>query len=73
MNVPIDKKLALVNSASSLATYGIQISVLVWVHQYLIRRMSPEEYSLMPVLNSLLLIFPLFSTILTSGISHYVS
>ena len=51
----------------------LQLSVMVWVHQHLLRRISPEEYSLLPLLTSLIVIFPVFAALLTSGIARYVT
>ena len=70
--VEISKRLILINSASSIGTRIINISILVWLHQHLLRRISPEEYSLYPVLMAVMVFAPLLTTILTSGIGRYV-
>ena len=72
-NVVVSKKVAVINSASGLMTMLLQLSVMVWVHQHLLRRISPEEYSLLPLLTSLIVIFPVFAVLLTSGIARYVT
>lgn len=70
--VEISKRLVLVNSASSVAAKVINISVLVWLHQHLLRRISTEEYSLYPVLMAVMVFAPLLTTILTSALGRYI-
>lgn len=70
--VEISKRLVLINSASSLATRLLSISVLVWLQQYLLSRISPEEYSLLPILYAIMMFAPLATTILTGGIGRYI-
>lgn len=62
----------MINSASSLATRLLSISVLIWLQQYLLKRISPEEYSLLPVLYSVMMFAPLLTTILTGGLGRYI-
>ncbi|MBI2378246.1 MAG: hypothetical protein HYV07_29870 [Deltaproteobacteria bacterium] len=71
--VEVSKRLLLVNSTSSVAARILNISVLVWVQQYLLRRISPEEYSLLPVVTSLMILVPLISYALTSGFGRFVT
>lgn len=70
--VEISKKLVLINSASSLVTRLLSISVLIWLQQYLLKRITPEEYSLLPVLYSVMMFAPLVTTILTGGLGRYI-
>ena len=70
--VEINKHLVLLNSLSSIVTHLINIFVLVWLHQYLLRRISTEEYSLYPVLMSVMIFVPLITTILSSGLGRYI-
>ncbi len=46
--VEISKRLVLINSACTVATQFLSITVLVWLHQYLLLRISPSEYALYP-------------------------
>ena len=62
----------MINSASSLATRMLSISVLVWLQQYLLKRIEPAEYALLPVLYSVMMFAPLITTILTSGLGRYI-
>jgi O-antigen/teichoic acid export membrane protein len=45
---------------------------VVWLNQYLLRRSSTEEYSLLPVLTAVILLLPLFTFVLTSGLGRFV-
>ncbi|MES9903805.1 MAG: polysaccharide biosynthesis C-terminal domain-containing protein, partial [Sedimenticola sp.] len=62
----------LINSVSSLVTRLLSVTVLIWVQQYLLKRISVEEYSLLPVIYSLIIFLPLLTLILTSGVKRYV-
>ena len=65
--------MVLINSASSLVTRMLSISVLIWLQQYLLKRITPEEYSLLPVLYSVMMFAPLITTILISGLGRYIA
>ncbi len=70
--VEISKRLVLINSISSVATRLLSMSVLIWLQQYLLRRIPAEEYSLLPVLYSVMMFAPLLTAILTGGIGRYI-
>lgn len=70
--VLFSKKLILVNTLSGVAVKILSITVLVWLQRYLLKRISADEYSLYPVLVSVMLFLPLLSSIMTSGLSRYV-
>ncbi len=70
--VEISKRLVMINSASSLVTRMLSISVLVWLQQYLLKRIEPAEYALLPVLYSVMMFAPLVTTILTAGLGRYI-
>ena len=70
--VEISKRLLLVNSASGALARIVNVSVLVWLNQYLLRRIGKEEFSLYPTLTSVILLMPLITSILTSGLGRYV-
>lgn len=61
-----------INAASSVATTLISMTVLVWVNQYLLRRISPAEYALVPVLFSLMVFAEFFRIIFTRGLSRFM-
>lgn len=72
-NIIISKKLVIINSISSAVTLILNAFFLVWLQQYLLKQISTEEYSLIPLLMSIMAFAPLLSTILTGGIGRYVT
>jgi O-antigen/teichoic acid export membrane protein len=71
--VEISKRLVLVNSASSAVTTVLNLSVLVWLQQYLLKRISAEEYSLVPLMAAIMAFGPLLSMVLTGGLGRFVT
>jgi len=70
--VPISQKLVMINSASSVITHVLNVAVLVWLQQYLLHRVSDDEYALFPIVNAPLVFVPLLTMILTAGLGRYV-
>ncbi len=70
--IVISKKLAFINSASAFFIRVLSISVLVWLQRFLLSTIDVDEYSLLPVLTSLIVFLPLFSGTLTNGLSRFV-
>ena len=70
--VQISKRVILINSASSVALRIVNVSVLVWLQQYLLKRISTEEYALYPVLGAALVFLPLLTGVVTGGLSRYI-
>ena len=68
----ISKRLIAVNSASSLVVRVINITVLVWLYQYLLKRIPAEEYAIYPVVMSIIAFSPLLTTVLTGGVVRHV-
>lgn len=66
------KKRLLRNSASGILERLVNVFVFLWLQQYLVKRISPEEYSLYPVLMALLLFVPPLTTVTVSGLLRYV-
>ena len=64
--------LYVVNAGSSVLTTIIRMTVLMWVSQYLLRRVAPEEYALIPIIASLLTVAELFPTIFLRGLSRFM-
>lgn len=60
------------NALSCVATRVLQVSLLVWVNQYLIKRIAPEEYSLLPLVMSLLVFAELFNAAFISGVGRFL-
>ncbi len=71
-SVPISKKLLFVNTAAGIVAKVTSVSVLVWLQRYLLKRISTEEYSLFPVVASLVVFLPLLSTLLTGGLGRFL-
>ncbi len=70
--VEISKRLVFVNSASSAATRLFNVVLLVWMYEYLLQRITPEEFAIFPVVTAVIIFAPLFSSLFTGGISRYV-
>ena len=70
----IKKKTVVVNSISSVVAKVLNALVLVWLYQYLlkVKEISPSEYSIYPVLMSIMAFAPFLTSVLTSGIGRYV-
>lgn len=68
----MSKKHFAINTLASFGSRLISITVLIWVQQFLIKRIPIEEYSLLPVVYSLLLLLPFFTFILSGGIRRYL-
>ena len=67
----ISHRLTFVNSVSQIVVRVLSVTGLIWMNQYLIRRITPEEYSLLPVIYALMQIAPLATTILTAGMGRH--
>lgn len=70
--VEISKRLVLINTASAVLAKLISLTVLVWLTQYLLGRVSRAEYGLMYTLVQIILVLPLITSILTVGVGRYV-
>jgi len=71
--VEISKRLVLINAASSVVVRVVNVSVLLWLQQYLLKRISAEEYSLLPVLSSVIVFLPLLTIVFSAGLQRYVT
>jgi len=72
MGVEFSKRLLAINSASALLTRVIRATVLVWLYQYLLRRISPDEFAVYALVSALMVFAPILSSFFTSGVSRYV-
>ncbi len=70
--VQISKRLILFNSASSVLSRLLNVSVLFWMYRYLLDRIPPEEFAIYPVAAAIMTFAPLLSSVLTGGISRYI-
>lgn len=57
---------------ASLATRLLSVTVLLWVNQHLLKRIDPEEYSLFPLVMSLMVFSDLFVAFFVGGISRHL-
>lgn len=69
----LSKRIVLINSASSAASLLLNLSVVIWLQQYLLRRLSPDEYSLLPIVMSIMAFAPLIMTVLGGGIGRFLT
>ncbi len=68
----ISKRLLAVNSASSLLAWLLKSALLFGLQRYLLQRVSVEEYSLFPVMASILMFVELVQPLLVGGISRFI-
>jgi len=69
--VQISKPLVAVNALSGIVAKILNVGILIWLQQYLLGRISTEEYSLYPVLASLIIFLPLLTSVLTGGLTRF--
>jgi O-antigen/teichoic acid export membrane protein len=72
-HISTSKRLVLVNALSQIVTRVLNLSVLVWLQQYLLKRISPEEYSLFPVIMSAIFFMPLLTSFMNVGLTRHVT
>ncbi len=70
--VEIKKKLVLINSASSLLTQFIQMTVMLWLHSFLVNRIDPSEYNIYVMVMTVMAFSPILTAILTSGQGRFI-
>jgi O-antigen/teichoic acid export membrane protein len=68
----LSRRTVVINSASGVLAKAVNAAILLWLHQYLLKRITPEEYSLYPVILGLMVFPPVLATLLTSGLGRYV-
>ena len=71
--IEISKKTIIINSLSSALSLLINLTVLVWLQQYLLKHISAEEYSLIPIVLSVMAFAPLLTSVLTGGMGRYMT
>ena len=72
ITVDISKRVVLINSISAACTRILRVTVLVWMYQYLLRRISQDEFAVYALVMAIMVFAPLFSSFFTSGIGRYV-
>ncbi|HPC94161.1 MAG TPA: oligosaccharide flippase family protein [Sedimentisphaerales bacterium] len=71
--VQLSKRLFLINSASSVLRRVLYVSILIWLNQYLLRRIGDAEYSLYPLVSGVIFLIPILSVFLTAGLGRFVT
>ena len=72
-HVEISKGLVALNALSSVLTRLVSVGALLWVNQYLLRRLSPEQYAPYPVVAAAVVFVQMFTAVLTGSIARYVT
>ena len=65
-------KLFFLNSASCLFTTLLQLSLLIWVNRYLLKKVSAEEYSILPLVMSLFVVTEILTKAATGGVGRFL-
>nr|WP_296429922.1 hypothetical protein [Roseovarius sp. BRH_c41] len=60
------------NVGASLLGAILNLIILIWVNQFLLRRVGAEEYSLVPVLTSLMIFGELFRDAFAGGVARFL-
>ncbi|WP_160116599.1 lipopolysaccharide biosynthesis protein [Ruegeria sp. AU67] len=71
-NVIVSKRLVIVNSASSILARIFNVTVLLWAYQYLLKRIPAEEFAVLPIVTSIMVVAPLFFSFFSGGIGRYM-
>ena len=71
-HVIVSQRLVAINAVSSVVARVLNVTVLLWMYQYLLRRISPEEFAVYPVLVAVMAFAPLFFSIFTGGVSRHI-
>lgn len=70
--IPISKKLFFKNSFSAGVTKVIQVTILVYIYQYLLGRISTSEYAIFPVVMGVMAFIPVITTLLGAGQARFI-
>jgi O-antigen/teichoic acid export membrane protein len=71
-HVIVSQRLVAVNAVSSLVAKLLNATVILWMYQYLLARISPEEFAVYPVVTALMTFAPLFFSVFTGGVSRHI-
>jgi O-antigen/teichoic acid export membrane protein len=73
VNVPISKRLVLINSVGNVVTRVLTVGVFAWAIQYLIKRIPADELAILPIVMSVAMVLPLLQIILVGGLARHVT
>ena len=68
----VSQRFVAINAASSVLTRLLNVFGLLWMFQYLLARVPPEEFAVYPVVAAIMVFAPLFFSVFTGGISRYI-
>lgn len=71
-HIEVSKRLVALNSASAMVTKLINFLVVFWTYQYLLHRISAQEFAVYPVVMATMVFAPLFFSFFTTSISRYI-
>jgi O-antigen/teichoic acid export membrane protein len=69
----LDKRVVMINAASSFLSLFIQLAIVFWVNRFLIRRVSDDEYALLPTVLSIMIFVSMLRPVLTSGVGRFIT
>ncbi len=61
-----------VNAISSILARLLNVGGLLWMFQYLLTRISTQEFAVYPVITAVMVFAPLFFSFFTTGVSRYI-
>ncbi|MEM9128177.1 MAG: oligosaccharide flippase family protein [Pseudomonadota bacterium] len=70
--IPLSKRLVLTNSASSVISRLLEVTILVWMYQYLLKSIPTEEFAIYPVVMAIMVFAPFFFSLFTGGLARYL-
>jgi len=71
--VPISKRLILRNATTSVITRLINAAILVWLIQHLLKRISAEQYALLPIAMAVMFLVPVLTVVIRGGLARFVT
>lgn len=71
-HIAISKRIVALNSFATLSARIVNIAVLVWVYQYLLRRLPAEEFAILPLVTSLMVFGPLLFHFFIGSSARYM-
>ncbi len=73
VRVEISKRLVFINAASAALQQALSLTILVWLQQYLVRRVSADEFAIYGVIIVLMRFVPLVSIVVGAGLARSVT
>lgn len=70
--VPISRKVSVINGAATGLSFLINVTFFLWLSRYLLGQVDAAEYQYLPIVQGMLVLVPLISTIFASSLGRYV-